>query len=44
MISESRQLPPLPEIGHPEAYYAKLVHRADAVGNKDAHEAYKTAQ
>ena len=44
MISESRQLPPLPEIGHPESYYAKLVHRADAAGNKHAHEAYKVAQ
>ena len=44
VISEHRQLPPLPEIGHPESYYAKLVHRADAVGNKHAHEAYKVGQ
>lgn len=44
VISEHRQLPPLPEIGHPESYYAKLVHRADSVGNKHAHEAYKVGQ
>ena len=44
MIGQSRQLPPLPEIGHPEAYYAKQVHLADRVGDRHAHEAYKVGQ
>ena len=39
-----RAFPPLPEIGHPEAYYAKMVHRADKLGDTYAHEAYKVGQ
>jgi hypothetical protein len=38
------QLPTLPEIGHPEAWYAKKVHEADAYHDKHAHEAYKVGQ
>jgi hypothetical protein len=37
-------LPPLPEIGHPEAWYARKVHEADRVGDGHAHEAYKVGQ
>ena len=44
MLGQSRQLPPLPEIGHPESYYAKQVHRADRIGNPHAREAHKVAQ
>ena len=40
----SAQLPALPEIGHPEAWYAKRVHQADAMGDMHAHEAYKVGQ
>ena len=39
-----RVFPPMPEIGHPETYYAKMVHRADKVGDTFAHEAYKVGQ
>jgi hypothetical protein len=42
--SQSRQLPPMPEIGRPEAYYAKLVHQADKAADVHAHEAYKVGQ
>lgn len=38
------ELPPLPEIGHPESYYAKQVARADRLGMHHAHEAYKVGQ
>jgi hypothetical protein len=34
----------MPEIGHPEAWYAKMVHRADKAGDTFAHEAYKVGQ
>ncbi|HEY2586180.1 MAG TPA: hypothetical protein VGI81_10495 [Tepidisphaeraceae bacterium] len=37
-------VPPLPEIGHPETYYAKQVARADRLGLRHAHEAYKVGQ
>ena len=39
-----RIFPPLPEIGHPETYYAKQVHRADKRGDQHGHEAYKVGQ
>jgi hypothetical protein len=39
-----RVFPPMPEIGRPETYYAKMVHRADKEGNAFAHEAYKVGQ
>ena len=44
MTGQTRQLPPLPEIGHPEAYYAKQVHLADRVSDRHAHEANKVGQ
>jgi hypothetical protein len=37
-------LPPLPEIGHPEAYYAKAIRQADAAGDRHAYEAGKVGQ
>jgi len=37
-------LPSLPEIGYPEAYYAKRVQLADRAGDVHAHEAYKVGQ
>jgi len=39
-----RLFPPMPEIGHPETYYAKMVHRADKAGDTFAHETYKVGQ
>src|SRR5829696_3973753 len=39
-----RAFPPMPEIGHPETYYAKRVHRADKEGDPFAHEAFKVGQ
>lgn len=38
------ELPPLPEIGHPESFYSDKVKRADATGNHHAREAYKVGQ
>ena len=43
-MMKSRQLPPMPEIGRPESYYAKLCHEADKAGDRHAHEAYKVGQ
>jgi hypothetical protein len=40
----ARQLPPMPEIGKHESYYAKLVHDADREGNTHLHEAAKVGQ
>jgi hypothetical protein len=34
----------MPEIGHPESWYAKRVHQADKAGQTHAHEAYKVGQ
>lgn len=39
-----RVFPPMPEIGRPETFYAKMVHRADKAGDTFAHEAYKVGQ
>ena len=44
MQTMQNRLPTLPEIGHPEAWYAKKVHEADHWGDKHAHEAYKVGQ
>lgn len=38
------ELPPLPEIGHSEAFYAQQIHRADKYGNVHLREAMKVAQ
>jgi hypothetical protein len=34
----------MPEIGHPESYYAKMVHDADKRGDHHSHESYKVGQ
>lgn len=44
MMTAHPPLPSLPEIGHPEAYYAKRVHLADKMGDHHTHEAYKVGQ
>ena len=44
MFTAWGDLPPLPEIGHPETYYAKQVARADRLGMRHAHEAFKVGQ
>lgn len=44
MTPPSRELPQMPEIGHPESYYAKRVHMADEAQDVHAHEAYKVGQ
>jgi hypothetical protein len=44
MFTTWGDIPPLPEIGHPETYYAKQVSRADRLGMRHAHEAYKVGQ
>ena len=40
----THNFPPMPEIGHPESWYAKRVHEADKRGDLYAHEAYKVGQ
>lgn len=44
MITPKHDLPPMPEIGRPESYYARRVHEADKKGNTHAREAYKVGQ
>lgn len=44
MSSPPLQLPGLPEIGHPESYYARLVHKADRENSPHAREAAKVGQ
>ena len=44
MLSPWGQLPPLPEIGHPESYYAQQVKRAEQFDNPHAREAFKVGQ
>jgi hypothetical protein len=39
-----RVFPSMPEIGRPETFYAKMVHRADKSGDNFAHEANKVGQ
>lgn len=39
-----RTLPQMPEIGHPESWYANRIHAADQTGDVHAHEAYKVGQ
>jgi hypothetical protein len=44
MASPTRQLPSMPQIGHPESYYARMVHEADKVNDVHAREAWKVGQ
>ena len=44
MSYQARQFPPMPEIGKPESFYAKLVHTADQQADVHMHEAAKVGQ
>ena len=44
MSQKPHQLPPIPEIGHPEGYYARLIKDAELEGNEHAKEAAKVGQ
>src|ERR1700733_5185134 len=44
MPQEWGEIPPLPEVGLPESYYAKRVKDADRSGKHHAREAYKVGQ
>ena len=44
MAFSMSHLPPLPEIGHPESYYARLAKEAERSGDIHAHEAAKVGQ
>ena len=44
MLTPNQELPPLPEVGRPESYYAREVHRADKRGDVHTREAHKVAQ
>ena len=43
-MTQSRQLPSLPEIGHPESHYARKVHEAERSGDINLREANKVGQ
>ena len=40
----TRTFPPMPPIGRPESFYAKLAHEADKSGDMHGHEAAKVGQ
>ncbi len=44
IVTQPHVFPPMPEIGHPEAWYAKRIHQADKAGDKFGHEALKVGQ
>lgn len=44
MTQPSRRMPSMPDIGHPESFYAKRCHEADRHGDHNAHEACKVGQ
>ena len=44
MSNHMSHLPPLPQIGHPESYYARLAKQAEREGDIHAHEAAKVGQ
>jgi hypothetical protein len=44
MLTPNQELPPLPEVGRPESYYAREVHRADKRGDVHTRESFKVAQ
>ena len=44
MLRNTHVFPPMPEIGLPESYYARLVKKAEASGNVFEHEAAKVGQ
>ena len=44
MIAQQREVRPIPPIGRPESFYAKLAHDADKAGDIHGHEAAKVGQ
>src|SRR5260221_12484874 len=44
MMTEPRSFPPMPTIGRPESYYAKIAQEAENAGDQYAHEAAKVGQ
>lgn len=44
MLEAATEFPPMPEIGHPESYYAKLCKQAERQGNPHLREAAKVGQ
>ncbi len=44
MVETATEYPPMPEIGHPESYYARLAKRAERDGNHHLHESAKVGQ
>ncbi|MGE5612282.1 MAG: hypothetical protein ACM359_23745 [Bacillota bacterium] len=44
MPTQQLSLPPMPPVGRPESFYAKLAHDAERVGDAHAHEAAKVGQ
>lgn len=44
MTTQTCKLPPLPVIGRPESYYAKLAHDAERTGDSHGREAAKVGQ
>ena len=44
MAFSMSHLPPMPEIGHPESYYARIAKQAERSGDIHAHEAAKVGQ
>src|SRR5688572_14174070 len=44
MIQPQYKLPDLPEIGYPETYYARQVHRSEKQGDSHSREAFKVGQ
>jgi len=44
MLTETRAFPSMPEVGHPESYYAHRVHHAERHGDVHLREASKAGQ
>jgi hypothetical protein len=44
IVTKPHTFPPMPEIGHPETWYAKKIHEADKHGEVYVHEALKVGQ
>lgn len=44
IVTQHVELPPMPEIGLPEAQYARMIRKADKAGDAHLHEALKVGQ
>ena len=44
MLKPEQKLPTMPEIGYPESFYARQVHKCDKAGDIHARESYKVGQ